>query len=134
MNECIFCKIAKNEIPSYKIWEDKDFCAFLDINPINKGHVLLIPKKHHDYLFDYNNKDYISIMLKAKMLSSKLKKIFNCKKIGLAVEGISVSHLHLHLVPINNVNDLDPCKAHSSNKNELEELQTKIKYFLDKNL
>jgi histidine triad (HIT) family protein len=128
MTDCIFCKIVKGEIPSYKIWEDDKFYAFLDIRPISAGHVLLIPKKHHDYLFDYNNKDYLEIMLKAKMLVPRIKKASGAKRVGLAVEGISVPHLHLHLVPINNVNDLDPCKAKPATYKELQEMYEKLKH------
>lgn len=128
MADCIFCKIIKGEIPSYKIWEDDKFYAFLDINPIFPGHTLLIPKKHHNYVFDYNNKDYIEIMLRAKMLSSKLKKATGSMRVGLAIEGISVPHLHLHLVPINNVNDLDPCKAKPATKEELQSMHEKLKH------
>jgi histidine triad (HIT) family protein len=128
MSECIFCKIAKGEIPSYKIWEDDKFYAFLDINPIHQGHVLLIPKKHHDYIFDYNNKDYLEIMLKAKMLASKIKTALGAKRVGLAIEGIAVPHLHLHLVPINNGNDLDPCKAKPATLKELQSMHEKLKH------
>ena len=66
MEDCIFCKIAQGKIPSYKIWEDKNNLAFLDVNPLNPGHVLLIPKKHEDYLFDLNDNEYTELMLNAK--------------------------------------------------------------------
>ena len=118
MNECVFCKIVKGEIPSYKIWEDDKFYAFLDINPIFPGHTLLIPKKHHNY---------VEIMLKAKMLSSRIKTATGSARVGLAVEGISVPHLHIHLVPINYVNDLDPCKAKHATPEELKEMQEKLR-------
>jgi histidine triad (HIT) family protein len=99
--DCIFCKIVKGEIPSVKIWEDEKYLAFLDMNPINPGHALLIPKKHDDYIFDLNNEEYSELMLKAKEVAKLLKEKLNPKRIGIIVEGFGVSHVHIHLVPIN---------------------------------
>ena len=121
-NECIFCRIVKGEIPSFKIYEDDKFFAFLDINPIRAGHTLVIPKKHVDYIFDYEDPEYSEIFKLAKKLAVKIKKVTHAKKIGIAVEGIAVPHLHIHLVPVNNGNDLDPCLAKPANMNELAEL------------
>jgi len=98
---CIFCKIVKGEIPAVKIWEDEKYLAFLDMNPINQGHALLIPKKHDDYIFDLNNEEYSELMLKAKEVAKLLKEKLNPKRIGIIVEGFGVSHVHIHLVPIN---------------------------------
>jgi histidine triad (HIT) family protein len=127
MNDCIFCRIVKGEIPSFKVWEDEDFFAFLDINPISEGHTLLIPKKHINYIFDYEDPDYSKIFERAKLLSRKIKKVTGAKKIGLAIEGISVEHLHLHLVPVNDMNDLDPCKAKPGDKDELAKLAAHLR-------
>jgi histidine triad (HIT) family protein len=126
LRECIFCKIVSKEIPAYIIWEDDKFLAFLDINPIQLGHTLLIPKIHHDYFFEYNDEDYLEIMLKAKMLAPRIKNVSSARRVGLAVEGISVSHLHIHLVPINNVNELDPCKAKPTTMAELQRVYKKF--------
>jgi len=101
MNDCIFCKIAKKEIPSVKIWEDKKYFAFLDMNPINSGHTLLIPKKHDDYIFDMKKREYVKLMLTAKKVARLLKEKLNPKRIGIIVEGFGVPHVHIHLVPIN---------------------------------
>lgn len=120
MDDCIFCKIVKGIVPSLKIYEDKNFFAFLDINPIRQGHTLLIPKKHIDYVFDYADPEYSEIFRLAKKLSIKIKKATNAKKIGIAVEGIAVGHLHIHLVPVNKGNDLDPCLARPADKKDLE--------------
>ncbi len=128
MSDCIFCKIVKGEIPSYKIWEDDKFYAFLDINPWTKGHALIIPKKHHDYLFDYNNKDYIELWLKTKMLSQRILKATGAKKIGVAVEGFEVRHIHIHLIPMNDFGEFDPCKKTSATSEELQEMQEKLKH------
>jgi len=92
---------VKGEIPSVKIWEDEKYLAFLDMNPINPGHALLIPKKHDDYIFDLNNEEYSELMLKARGVAKLLKEKLNPKRIGIIVEGFGVSHVHVHLVPIN---------------------------------
>jgi len=113
---------VKSEIPSFKIYEDKKFFAFLDINPIRAGHTLLIPKKHVDYVFDYVDPEYSEIFKLAKKLAVKIKKVTHAKKIGIAVEGIAVPHLHIHLVPVNNGNDLDPCLAKPADMKELTQL------------
>jgi histidine triad (HIT) family protein len=126
-SDCIFCKIIKGEIPSYKIYEDEDFFAFLDINPMHPGHTLLLPKEHQGYVFDIDDLLYSKLFKTAKKLSVKLKKVTQAKKIGLAIEGISVDHVHLHLVPVNNGNDLDPCLAKKADQKELEDLAKKLR-------
>ncbi len=118
-NNCIFCKIVKGEIPSHKVWEDKEHLAILDINSINPGHTLLIPKKHEDYLFDLNDNEYSSLMLKCKAVAKILKGKLNPKRVGMAVEGFGVPHVHIHLVPINNPNELNPERAKQANNQEL---------------
>jgi histidine triad (HIT) family protein len=126
MDDCVFCKIIKGKIPSFKVYEDEKFFAFLDINPIHPGHSLIMPKKHIDYLFDYDDPGYSEIFKAAKKLSAKIRKVTNAKKIGLSIEGISVSHLHIHLVPVNNINDLDPCLAKNADMKELEKMAEAI--------
>ena len=125
--ECIFCKIVAGEIPSERIWEDEDFFAFLDIAPIHAGHVLLIPKEHIDYIFDYDDPGYSEIFKRAKMLSERIKEATGAEKIGLAIEGIAVRHLHLHLVPVNKGNDLDPCKAKKASPEELKDMAERLR-------
>lgn len=103
----IFSKIITGEIPSYKIAEDEKFLAFLDINPLMKGHTLVIPKIEVDKFFDVPD-DYLEeIFLFAKPIAKAIEKAFNCNRCGLAVIGIEVPHAHLHLVPINNADDLN---------------------------
>ncbi|MGV8150253.1 MAG: HIT family protein [Candidatus Woesearchaeota archaeon] len=126
MNECIFCKIVRGEIPAYKIWEDEKFYAFLDINPITQGHTLLIPKKHHDYIFDYEMNDYSEIFVRARMLAQTMKKATGAKRIGVTIEGFAVPHIHIHLVPINKGNELDPCNAKPATAQELHAMQKKL--------
>ena len=124
--DCIFCKIIDGEIPVVKIFEDKKYFAFLDMNPINPGHTLLIPKKHTDYLFDLSYDEYSELMLKAKHLAKILKNKLKSKKIGLIVEGFGVSHVHIHLVPINSMGELNQKRTKPMNKEELNRLAEKI--------
>lgn len=121
-NNCVFCKIVKGEIPAVKIWEDKNHIALLDVNPINPGHVLLIPRNHEDYIFDLNDKDYNELMLKAKHVSKSMKERLNPKRIGMVVEGFGVPHVHVHLVPVNKGNELNPERAKPSSNEELEKI------------
>lgn len=127
MKDCLFCKIIKGEVPSYKIWEDENFFAFLDINPINPGHTILVPKKHLDYIFDLEEILYSEIFKTAKKLSGPLKKATKAEKIGLAIEGFAIRHIHIHLVPVNKVNDLDPNRAKKTSSEELSKMAEKIK-------
>mgnify|MGYP001584568906 CR=1 FL=1 len=127
MKNCIFCKIVKGEIPAEKIFEDEKHFAFLDMNPINSGHTLLIPKKHTEYLFDLNENEYSKLMLKAKDVAKLLKNNLKTEKIGLIVEGFGVSHAHLHLVPINNQGELTYERAKPMSKEELNKIAKKIR-------
>ena len=103
----IFSKIVNGEIPCYKVAEDKDYLAFLDIFPLAIGHVLVIPKVEIDYLFDLNDQQYTGLMLFSKRVALALKKTIPCKKVGVAVLGLEVPHAHLHLVPLNNERDIN---------------------------
>jgi len=103
----IFTKIIEGSIPCFKIAENDNFLAFLDINPLAKGHTLVIPKKETDYIFDIEDKEYQAYFLFAKKVAKAIKKVIECKKIGIAVIGLEVPHAHIHLVPINAVYDID---------------------------
>lgn len=103
----IFTRIVNGEIPCYKVAETDDFLAFLDVNPIAKGHVLCIPKKEVDYIFDLDDELFQGLHLFAKKVANGLKKVCPCIKVGVAVVGIDVPHAHIHLVPLNAVGDLD---------------------------
>ncbi|MBO6079366.1 MAG: HIT family protein [Bacteroidales bacterium] len=107
MEETIFTKIVKGEIPCYKIAEDDRFFAFLDISPLAKGHTLVITKLQNDYIFDLDDKMLGDMMVFAKKVATAMKKVLPCQRIGVAVIGIDVPHNHIHLVPINGVGDLD---------------------------
>ena len=102
----IFTRIIKGEIPSYKIAEDKDFFAFLDINPVARGHALVVPKKEIDYLFDLDDDTLGGLHVFAKKVAKAIEKSVVCQRIGTAVAGLEVPHAHLHLIPINSISDL----------------------------
>ncbi len=105
--DTIFTKIIKGEIPCYKIAEDDQFFAFLDINPLAKGHTLVVPKLQNDYIFDLDDKVLADMMVFAKKVAKAIEKNVECLRIGIAVIGIEVPHTHIHLVPINRVGDLN---------------------------
>ncbi len=102
----IFSKIAAGEIPSYKCAENDKFYAFLDINPIVKGHTLVIPRREVDYFFDLDDDELAEMMVFAKKVAKAIKKAFPCKKVGMAVLGLEVAHAHIHLVPMQNEKDM----------------------------
>ena len=102
----IFTKIVNGEIPAYKVAEDENYLAFLDIFPVAKGHVLVIPKKEVDYLFDLDDELYTGLQLFAKKVAAGLKKAIPCEKVGVLVLGLEVPHAHIHLVPMQNEGDL----------------------------
>src|ERR1700712_5223867 len=103
----IFSKIVAGEIPAYKVAETVEFLAFLDINPLAVGHVLVIPKKEVDYLFDLDDETYAGLQIFAKIVATGIKKVIPCKKVGVAVIGLEVPHAHIHLIPMNEVGDLN---------------------------
>ncbi len=103
----IFARIASGEIPSYKIAGDDRFFAFLDINPLAKGHTLVIPKKETDYLFDMDEETYKDLWLFAMKVAKAIKQVVPCIKVGVAVIGLEVPHAHIHLVPLNTMDDIN---------------------------
>lgn len=103
----IFSRIVAGEIPSYQIAEDEHNYAFLDINPVAPGHVLVIPKHEVDYLFDLSDEEYASLQMFAKRVAKALKAAMPCRKVGVAVLGLEVPHAHIHLVPMQSEKDLD---------------------------
>jgi histidine triad (HIT) family protein len=103
----IFTKIVDGDIPSYKVAEDERFFAFLDINPVAKGHVLVIPKKEIDYLFDIENDLFQDFFLFAKKVAIGLKKAVPCEKVGVVVIGLEILHAHIHLIPLNTMDDVN---------------------------
>lgn len=103
----IFSRIAAGEIPSYKVAEDDRYFAFLDINPVAPGHVLVIPKKEESYIFNLDDETYEGLMKFAKRVAAALEKAVPCKRVGVCVIGLEVPHAHVHLVPLNSEADMD---------------------------
>ena len=102
----IFSKIIAGEIPSYKVAEDDKFYAFLDINPLVKGHTLVVPKKEVDYIYDLSDEELAAMHVFAKHVALAIQKAFPCRKVGEAVIGLEVPHAHIHLIPIQNESDM----------------------------
>ena len=103
----IFSKIIEGEIPCYKIAEDNQFFAFLDINPLQKGHVLVVPKQETDYIFDLDDNVLSELIIFAKKVAEAIKLSFDCNRVGMTVIGLEVPHAHIHLIPINGEKDMN---------------------------
>ncbi|HHT51794.1 MAG: HIT family protein [Bacteroidales bacterium] len=107
MTETLFTKIINGDIPSYKIAENEQFYAFLDISPVAVGHTLVVPKKPVDYIFDLEDQMLADLMVYAKKIAKAIEAVVPCARIGIAVVGLEVPHTHIHLIPINDVGDID---------------------------
>ncbi|MFN0292809.1 HIT family protein [Pedobacter helvus] len=128
----IFSKIIAGDIPAHKVAETDDFLAFLDISPLVLGHVLVIPKKEVDYIFDLEDDLYQGLMLFAKHVAAGIKKAYPCDRVGVAVIGLEVPHAHVHLIPINSMNDMNFANPKLKlNQEELAEVAAKIKAKLE---
>jgi histidine triad (HIT) family protein len=103
----IFSKIIAGEIPCYKVAENDDYFAFLDINPLAKGHTLIVPKCETDYIFDLDDETLGGMVVFAKQIAAKIEKMTGCKKVAMVVLGLEVPHAHIHLIPMNTENDVD---------------------------
>ena len=103
----IFSKIIAGEIPCYKVAENDDYFAFLDINPLAKGHTLVVPKCETDYIFDLDDETLGGMVVFAKQIAAKIEKMTGCKKVAMVVLGLEVPHAHIHLIPMNTENDVD---------------------------
>ena len=106
----IFTRIINGEIPCYKIAEDDHFFAFLDINPLSKGHTLVVPKREEDYIFDLQDEELSSMMVFAKKVGKAIESVVPCARIGITVIGLEVPHAHVHLIPINGIGDMNFAK------------------------
>ena len=103
----IFSKIVSGDIPAFKVAEDENYVAFLDIFPLAKGHVLVIPKKETDYIFDLDSEEYLGLFNFAKKVAKAMDKVISCERIGVAVIGLEDPHAHIHLVPLHDVSDIN---------------------------
>lgn len=118
----IFSKIIAGEIPGYKIYEDDYVCAILDINPIQKGHVLVIPKQEVDQLFELDEVMYDKVMHRVRYIAQLLKAKFDCARVCVLVEGYAIPHAHVHLIPTNSPDDFDKSLVYKATQEELEEV------------
>ncbi|OYQ42750.1 HIT family protein [Flavobacterium cyanobacteriorum] len=122
----IFTRIVNGEIPAYKVAEDDSFLAFLDVNPNAKGHTLCIPKQEVNKLFDMDEEHYMGLMAFSRKVAKALEKTVPCKRIGVAVVGLEVPHVHVHLIPINDMEDMRFIKKVKPEKEEFEQLAKEI--------
>ncbi len=124
----IFSKIIAGEIPAYKVAENDDYLAFLDIFPLQKGHVLVVPKVEVDYIFDLEDDVYSGLMTFAKEVAIKINKVIDCDRIGVTVIGLEVAHAHVHLIPIRQESDMNFSKPKLQlSSEEMEEIALSIK-------
>ena len=123
----IFTKIIRGDIPCYKVDESEDCLAFLDINPNSYGHTLCILKKEIDYIFDLSDEEYLSLMKFSKRVALAIKKSVDCERVAMSVVGLEVPHVHVHLIPINNMNDLNFSNNLELKKISFEQVCNKIK-------
>ena len=123
----IFTKIINGEIPCYKIAEDENYFAFLDIRPLNAGHTLVVTKREVSYIFDLEDDELQGLIVFAKKIAIAIKKSVECERIGMTVIGLEVPHTHIHLSPINSVNDLDFRNTKEISKEKMFEIAEKIK-------
>ncbi len=127
MEPSIFTKIVKGEIPAYKVAEDEQFLAFLDVFPTTQGHTLVIPKQQIDYLFDLDDDLYLGLMAFAKKVAAAVERAIPCKRVGVAVVGLEVPHAHVHLIPINKMADMNFANKQQFSKEQFEEVAEKIR-------
>ncbi len=125
-SDCIFCKIAAEEIPSYKIYENDYVYAFLDMKPLHLWHTLVIPKKHEDHFYELDHTNYSELMDVVKILSPAIQEATWSARIGIVIEWLEVNHVHVHLVPINEPWDLDSHNRHIENELNMKKIQSKI--------
>jgi histidine triad (HIT) family protein len=123
----IFTRIIQGEIPCYKIAEDEQFFAFLDIRPLNAGHTLVIPKTEIDYIFDIDDEMLADMILFAKRIAIAIKNTIPCERVGLAVIGLEVPHAHIHLSPVNSLHDLDFSNPKQISPTEMEDIAARIR-------
>jgi histidine triad (HIT) family protein len=122
----LFTKIISGEIPSYKVAETDEFLAFLDINPNSKGHTLCIPKKEVNKIYDLDDKTYSDLMLFSKKVAHALEATIDCKRVGMAVVGLEVPHVHVHLIPLQTMDDIRFEKKDSFTEEEFKEIARSI--------
>jgi histidine triad (HIT) family protein len=132
MPDCIFCKIIAKEIPASIVWEDEDFLVFPDAQPVNPGHIIIIPKQHIETVFELPADLYEKFFNVAKALSTPLQKAMNSAKVGIVVKGFDVPHAHMHLIPMNTPHDIDSSRATPMDMDDRAAIAEKIKAQINK--
>ncbi len=127
--QCLFCDIINNKKTALKVWENDRFLVILDIRPINPGHLLLIPKEHFGDVYEIPEPLFSELFQTARKVAIPLKDAVSAVRVGLAVEGFGVPHVHVHLVPVNNGNELNPERAKRVSESELKETHSKLALF-----
>jgi histidine triad (HIT) family protein len=127
----IFSKIIQGEIPCYKIAEDEHYFAFLDIRPVQPGHVLVVPKKEEDYIFDLDDATLSGLILFSKRVAKAIQKAIPCQRVGVAVLGLEVPHCHVHLAPINSIHDMNFGRPKDISKEDMQAIAEAIIAALD---
>ena len=123
----LFTKIVNGEIPAYKVAENDKFLAFLDIRPNTKGHTLCIPKKEVNKLFDLDEETYMELMAFSRKVAKAIEKVIDCKRVGMAVVGLEVPHVHVHLIPLNSMADMNFAQCKSFSDEEFQKIANDIK-------
>lgn len=126
----LFTKIINGEIPAYKIAEDDKYLAFLDIRPNTKGHTLCIPKEEVNKIFDLDEETYMGLMAFSRKVAKAIEKTIDCKRVGMAVVGLEVPHVHVHLIPLNSMGDMNFAQSQSFSEEEFQKIANDIKSHL----
>jgi histidine triad (HIT) family protein len=134
MENCIFCKIIDGELPSFVVYEDDLCTSFLTIEPINDGHILVVPKQHYEFIWKCPYQEYSHLFNTSKLLAKLLQDTYKPLTVGLAIEGLSVPHTHIHLVPLYKPGELDPKLAKQATPEELQNSLDKLKKSYDENI
>lgn len=127
----IFSRIIQGEIPAHRIAENEEFFAFLDINPVQRGHTLIVPKREVDYYFDLSGEELARMQLFAQLVAKAIKQYTDCVKVGVSVIGLEVNHAHLHLIPLRENGDMDFTKKHDPSQEELALTAKGIRAYID---
>ena len=123
----IFSKIVKNELNCFKVFEDKNHLAFLDIRPNTRGHTLCIPKKENDYIFDLSEKEFLDLMRFARIVALGIENAISCSRVAISVVGLEINHTHIHLIPINSMEDVNFSHKITFSEKEMKNITNKIK-------
>ena len=125
--DCVFCALVAGRIPARKVYEGDRHVAFFPLKHINPGHTLLVPKRHADYVFDMDDADYHALFTLAKRIAPAVQRVSGASRVGVLVEGLSVPHVHVHLVPVNALGDIDPNRERALDDAEAERLAAALR-------